>query len=614
MADTLDNVRELYGSFFDGLTLAAVETVYWPVHRFGLTVHLRQSAELDALEEGLLRFVDSGLTSPEDISRLLGCSPTYIDTMGKYLGAGVTPYVSASPLGWSPTSATRSAVASRERTILASEERDLLRDGLFGFWISHGDTRFKLIDNPTQEMSPSRLLGTLKTPNIDTSELSDVCRSALSTFDADVEIHSYEPPKATGLVWVALRLLLFQSDDKKAGRVLLLNPEQGDQPLDDLSFQFEQLLRKGSIPTYFSDDSLGTGASFWTSLRMPLMGFEIREHLSVIENELCETRNELQSVKTQNDEAAKAVACSTRFSQNVELARSTPSGEALIAALDALTDLVQGLAKRAAIDAHHGDLPQTIELLKNARVIAPDQYERLLEITQIVDSGISAQGLSDSDRKVTADRAVALLQLMATELRLTTFETTGTTANDEIIRRYEEAIANRDAERRRLLDKISEMPTTELIESREHPPLLKRAIKDAQSSLIIISPWIKMRVLRPLLPDLDDLLGRGCEVWVGYGMPKSRHHQDTSDPDAIKVLQERQQTGRLHLIELTTHEKVLIVDDSMFVNSSFNWLSYAGTDGRRETGTVLKGRVSHLRDRFLSEMQKKAEAATRGAP
>ena len=76
-------------------------------------------------------------------------------------------------------------------------------------------------------------------------------------------------------------------------------------------------------------------------------------------------------------------------------------------------------------------------------------------------------------------------------------------------------------------------------------------------------------------------------------MPKSRHHQDASDIDAIRALQEREKSGLLHLVEMVTHEKVLIVDDLLFANSSFNWLSYTGGDGRRETGTVLQGTLPH---------------------
>ena len=115
-----------------------------------------------------------------------------------------------------------------------------------------------------------------------------------------------------------------------------------------------------------------------------------------------------------------------------------------------------------------------------------------------------------------------------------------------------------------------------------------------------------MPVLRPLLPALDDLLARGCEVWIGYGMPKNKHHQDRTDLSALSALRERESTGLLHLVEMATHEKILVVDDLLFVNSSFNWLSFTGGDGRRETGTVLRGRLSHIRDRFLTDMRKKS--------
>lgn len=551
-----------------------------------------------------------------DIASLLGCSRPYVETMGRYLGTGVTPYVSVGQVEWSPTPDTRSALAARERTILISEERDLLRDGLFGFWLSHGDVRFKIIDNPAQEIPASRLLGTVKTPGVDTLELRDVCRSALSTFDSEVEIHSYEQPKSAGIGWVELRLLVFQSGDRKAGRILLLNPELEDHPLDELSFQFEQLLKEGTVPLYFTDDPLGTASTFWTALRAPLVGLAIRDDLAVVENELQETRQELDAVKTEKERAQQSAAYTTRFEQQLDLARNTATGEALIAVLDALTELLKGLSAKASLEINTSEPQQIVEKLKAARAIAVDQGARLSQITQTLELSIDSPDISDSDRKLTADRLIALLRLMASELHFTGVVSEPTAQNDEVIERYEEAIAKRDAERQRLLSRIAEMPSTEVIESREHPRLLMEALDDSQQSLIVISPWIKMRVLRPLLPAIDRLLARGCEMWIGYGMPKSRHHQDTSDVEAIAALRERQQTGKLFLVELTTHEKVLIVDDRVFVNSSFNWLSYTGTDGRRETGTVLKGRLSHLRDRFLADMQKKlvkAQAVTSGA-
>jgi hypothetical protein len=510
--DGLKRWQAQYDSFFDGLSLAAVDDVYWPIYEYTLTANLRQTTGLDALEEGLLRLVEAGICSVDELARLLGCSRAYVETMGRYLRSGITPYIKVVGETWSATPATKDAIAARERTILVPEDHDLLRDGLFGFWLSRGDERFTITKNPSSETSPSHWLGPLVERDIGEQEFGDSCRLTLRTFGADAEVHSYHASRSGNLGWVALRLLYFQSADKKVGRVLLLNPESEDRPLDELSFQFEQQLRTGEVPLYFPDDSLKTGSSFWESLATSAVGFSTRESVTLIENDLNETRQELQIFKAKHQNSETARDSSGRFADALRIVEQTNSD---------------------------GNSPQERE-------------------------------------------------------------------NEDVICKYEEAIAVRDVELQRLLDKIAILPTSQLLESREHPPLLRQAIREAKQSLIVISPWIKMIVLRPLLPELDALLARGCEVWIGYGMPKNKRHQDASDPDAIRALQERERSGMLHLVEMITHEKVLIVDDLLFAISSFNWLSFRGGDGRRESGILLRGRLSQMRDRFLTDMRKKS--------
>src|SRR5438445_1090885 len=203
--DVLERWQAQCGSFFDGLSLVAVEEIYWPIHRYLLTANLRQTTGLDALEEGLLRLVEAGVSSVNELTQLLGCSRAYVETLGRYLNAGVTPYVNDVGETWSPTPATKAASAAGERTILVPEDRDLLRDGLFGFWLSHGDAKFKMTENPNSATSPSRWLGTLVEAEVEEQELSDKCRLALSAFDTDVEVHSYDEVRSGGLASAALR-------------------------------------------------------------------------------------------------------------------------------------------------------------------------------------------------------------------------------------------------------------------------------------------------------------------------------------------------------------------------------------------------------------------------
>jgi hypothetical protein len=151
-----------------------------------------------------------------------------------------------------------------------------------------------------------------------------------------------------------------------------------------------------------------------------------------------------------------------------------------------------------------------------------------------------------------------------------------------------------------LIKERDAIPRTEHIESRQHPAILFSAIRAANVVLILICPWIKMRVLKPLLPELDRAMDRGCRIYIGYGMPRNPMHPENTDEEALRELRKRASTGMLTLSHLKTHEKVIIQDDAIFVNSSFNFLSYTGGDGRRESGTITRRGVRHIRDKFLA--------------
>jgi len=75
-------------------------------------------------------------------------------------------------------------------------------------------------------------------------------------------------------------------------------------------------------------------------------------------------------------------------------------------------------------------------------------------------------------------------------------------------------------------------------------------------------------------------------------MPKNGSYPEKSDQNALEELKKREHGGQFQLAFLGTHEKVLIQDDEVFMNSSFNFLSYTGGDGRRESETVQRGGIS----------------------
>lgn len=164
----------------------------------------------------------------------------------------------------------------------------------------------------------------------------------------------------------------------------------------------------------------------------------------------------------------------------------------------------------------------------------------------------------------------------------------------------QEAVSLAEAKIASLEKQLASVPRIEHLEASQHPAVLRTAIRQSKSLLILICPWIRIKVLRPLLPDIDAAIRRGVHILIGYGMPKSSFHPDKTDDEALDELRQRQSGQQLWLVHLGTHEKVIVQDDQIFVNSSFNFFSYTGGDGRRESGTLQHGGVGPFRDKFIS--------------
>jgi hypothetical protein len=83
-------------------------------------------------------------------------------------------------------------------------------------------------------------------------------------------------------------------------------------------------------------------------------------------------------------------------------------------------------------------------------------------------------------------------------------------------------------------DAATPQPTYELLETFDHPHYLEQALESKQQ-LIIVSPWIKRRVVsEAFIGQLRDLLRRGTEVFIGYGF--GQEDDAGNDPDAIRTL------------------------------------------------------------------------------
>lgn len=139
------------------------------------------------------------------------------------------------------------------------------------------------------------------------------------------------------------------------------------------------------------------------------------------------------------------------------------------------------------------------------------------------------------------------------------------------------------------------LPTSDyqMLETYDHPTFLDKALREAQTELVIVSPWIKNRVVdEAFVGQLRSLLGAGVDVYLGYGLGDP---QGQDDQDAVRAL------GRLADEHSNfvfrrfgdTHAKVLICDAAYAIVTSFNWLSFVG-DPRRtfrdERGILIRDR------------------------
>jgi phosphatidylserine/phosphatidylglycerophosphate/cardiolipin synthase-like enzyme len=120
------------------------------------------------------------------------------------------------------------------------------------------------------------------------------------------------------------------------------------------------------------------------------------------------------------------------------------------------------------------------------------------------------------------------------------------------------------------------LPAYQLVETYEHPVLLERSLDETRQRLIIVSPWIKRRVVDEAFAGrLRALLRRGVQVYIGYGLGETGPQDDE---DAVHRLARLAHEFENFTFERfgDTHAKVLVSDESFAIVGSFNWLSFVG--------------------------------------
>lgn len=123
-------------------------------------------------------------------------------------------------------------------------------------------------------------------------------------------------------------------------------------------------------------------------------------------------------------------------------------------------------------------------------------------------------------------------------------------------------------------------PDYEMLETYDHPAYLERALERSEAQLVIVSPWIKSRVVDDaFVGRLRELLRRDVAIYIGYGFGEPGNQDDYPAVRALTRLAEESEKFTFCRFG-DTHAKVLISDASYAIVTSFNWLSFLG-DPRR---------------------------------
>lgn len=147
---------------------------------------------------------------------------------------------------------------------------------------------------------------------------------------------------------------------------------------------------------------------------------------------------------------------------------------------------------------------------------------------------------------------------------------------------------------------------------KDHPPLLQNALSTAEKRLLIISPWIRAKVVNAdFLRKLEALLRKSVSVFIGYGTSAEKDKTENlfaADQLAIDKLRSlAQKYPAFNFTRLgNTHAKVLIKDSEFMAVTSFNWLSFQGDPDktfRDEQGTLVQ-LPEHVENKFKELVQR----------
>ena len=151
----------------------------------------------------------------------------------------------------------------------------------------------------------------------------------------------------------------------------------------------------------------------------------------------------------------------------------------------------------------------------------------------------------------------------------------------------------------------------QILDTYEHRPILLKALKEAQTQVVIVSPWIKKDATDyELRKEIKNAMDRNVKVVICYGITNEIEDNVKYALRPLEELKKEAKIGKnLSLIKLgNTHEKVLVCDKTFVVITSFNWLSFKGDPKRgfrQETGTLNEDQ--EVANMMLKNLQKRID-------
>ncbi|MFF7213723.1 hypothetical protein ACFZAU_24820 [Streptomyces sp. NPDC008238] len=145
-----------------------------------------------------------------------------------------------------------------------------------------------------------------------------------------------------------------------------------------------------------------------------------------------------------------------------------------------------------------------------------------------------------------------------------------------------------------LRDRVEREMRVTTVWAEEHRTVVDRLIADAQTQLVIVSPWIRYRALTGHLDALGAAVRRGVRIVLVWGADADSAYDDALDEqtrNALEDLARQAPAGALESVVIPrttsrTHAKLVVSDHHTALVTSRNVLSGAGD--RPEAGVLLE--------------------------